>query len=69
MSVCIMCGTNLSGDEQCGTCPQCSESILFLWWGVLMGILLAFIFFVGMPDTIEEEVKKELEERRAKDQE
>jgi predicted nucleic acid-binding Zn ribbon protein len=103
MSVCIMCGTNLSGDEQCGTCPQCSElrnevvrrrkwhrclvhfgfgiavlavflsvfveSILVLWWGVLMGILLAFIFFVGMPDTIEEEVKKELEERRAKDQE
>ncbi len=42
------------------------ESILVLWWGVLIGILLAFIFFVGMPDTIEEEVKKELEERMAK---
>jgi len=45
------------------------ESMLVLWWGVLIGILLAFIFFVGMPETIEEEVKNKLEERVAKDEE
>jgi ABC-type antimicrobial peptide transport system permease subunit len=45
------------------------ENILVLWWGVLIGILLAFIFFVGMPETIEEEVKGKLEERMAKGEE
>jgi hypothetical protein len=45
------------------------DNILVLWWGVLMGILLAFIFFVGMPETIEEEVKSRLEEKMAKGEE
>lgn len=45
------------------------DNILLLWWGVLIGILLAFIFFVGMPETTEEEVKSKLEERRAKGEE
>jgi len=35
----------------------------------LIGILLAFIFFVGMPETIEEEVKNRIEERITKGEE
>jgi len=45
------------------------ENMLVLWWGVLIGILLAFIFFVGMPETIEEEVKNRIEERITKGEE
>ena len=45
------------------------ENILVLWWGVLLSLLLAFTSFVGLSDTMEEEIKNKLAERMVKGEE